>query len=132
MNAFLSTVEEQLWQQGISDLDQGAGLAPSNYFNMDWQPISTAPFDRDLEVAVINYHGTHALAFPVGRILGSWINAKTKSGSRCTRRTGVAGNESPSGASASFWWVARRAWQALLPLRPTNEEAHAVLYRLVL
>ena len=65
-------------QQGISDLDQSAGLAPSNNLNMDWQPISTAPFDRDLEVAVINYHGTHALAFPVRRILGSWINAETK------------------------------------------------------
>lgn len=65
-------------QQGISDLDQSAGLAPSNNLNMDWQPISTAPFDRDLEVAVINYHGTHALAFSVRRILGSWINAETK------------------------------------------------------
>jgi len=65
-------------QQGISDLDQSAGLAPSNNLSMDWQPISTAPFDRDLEVAVINYHGTHALAFRVRRILGSWINAETK------------------------------------------------------
>ncbi len=45
---------------------------------MEWQPISTAAFDRDLEVAVIEYDGTHALAFPVRRILGSWINAETK------------------------------------------------------
>ncbi len=63
---------------GISDLDQGVGFVPSNNFNMEWKPISTAPFDRDLEVAVINYDSTHALAFPVRRILGSWINAETK------------------------------------------------------
>jgi hypothetical protein len=25
---------------------------------MEWQPIATAPFDRDLELAVINYNGT--------------------------------------------------------------------------
>jgi hypothetical protein len=45
---------------------------------MDWQPISTAPFDRDLELAVIGYDGVHTLAFPCRRILGSWINAETK------------------------------------------------------
>jgi hypothetical protein len=43
-----------------------------------WQPISTAPFDRDLELAVINNHGTHALAFPCRRILHGWMNAETK------------------------------------------------------
>ncbi len=51
---------------------------------MEWKPISTAPFDRDLELVVINYDGTriydgtHALVFPARRILGSWINAETK------------------------------------------------------
>ena len=45
---------------------------------MEWQPISTAPFDRDLELAVIDYDGAHALAFPCRRILRSWINAETK------------------------------------------------------
>ena len=44
----------------------------------DWQPIITAPFDRDLELAVINYDGTHALIFPCRRILGGWLNATTK------------------------------------------------------
>jgi hypothetical protein len=45
---------------------------------MDWQPVSTAPFDRDLELAVINYGGTHALAFPCRSILGGWVNAETR------------------------------------------------------
>jgi hypothetical protein len=45
---------------------------------MDWQPVATAPFDRDLEVAVIDYDGAHVLVFPVRRILGSWITAEAK------------------------------------------------------
>ena len=45
---------------------------------MEWQRIVTAPFDRDLELAVIDYDGVHALAFPCRRILGSWMNAETK------------------------------------------------------
>ena len=39
---------------------------------MDWQPISTAPFDRDLELAVFDTAGqVHALMFPCRRILGA-------------------------------------------------------------
>jgi hypothetical protein len=45
---------------------------------MEWQPIATAPFDRDLELAVIDYDGLHTLAFPCRRILGSWMNAEIK------------------------------------------------------
>ena len=44
----------------------------------DWQPISDAPFNRDLELCVINYDGTHALIFPCRRILGGWLKAETK------------------------------------------------------
>ena len=44
---------------------------------MDWQPISTAPFDRDLELAVLSLDGPHALVFPSRRILGGWVNAET-------------------------------------------------------
>jgi hypothetical protein len=40
---------------------------------MEWQPISTAPFDRDLELAVIEGGEPHALIFPCRRILGGWI-----------------------------------------------------------
>jgi hypothetical protein len=46
-------------------------------FSMDWKPISSAPFDCDLELAVIDYDGEHALVFPCRRILGGWIDIKT-------------------------------------------------------
>ena len=29
-----------------------------------WQPISTAPYDRNLELAVIDHGGEHVLVFP--------------------------------------------------------------------
>jgi hypothetical protein len=31
---------------------------------MEWKPISSAPFDRDLELAVIDREGEHPLVFP--------------------------------------------------------------------
>jgi hypothetical protein len=43
-----------------------------------WQPISTAPFDRDLELAVIADGEMHALVFPCRRTSESWIDATTK------------------------------------------------------
>jgi hypothetical protein len=43
-----------------------------------WQPASTAPFDRELQLAVIDSVGTHALVFPCRRTLGGWIKAGTK------------------------------------------------------
>lgn len=43
-----------------------------------WSPISSAPFARDLELAVIDADGPHALVFPCRRILNGWMNADTK------------------------------------------------------
>jgi hypothetical protein len=43
-----------------------------------WQRVSTAPFDRDLELAVIDDDGPHALVFPCRRILGGWMKVETK------------------------------------------------------
>jgi hypothetical protein len=40
-----------------------------------WQIIFTAPFGRDLELAVIDKDGPHALAFPCRRAFDGWINA---------------------------------------------------------
>ena len=41
----------------------------------EWQPVSKAPFDRDIELAVIDFGGPHALVFPCRRILGGWTKA---------------------------------------------------------
>jgi hypothetical protein len=42
-----------------------------------WNPISTAPFGRDLELAVIDRGVPHVLAFACRRALNGWINAGT-------------------------------------------------------
>ena len=38
-----------------------------------WHPVSTAPFDHDLELATIDSNGVHAIAVPRRRILGGWM-----------------------------------------------------------
>jgi hypothetical protein len=43
-----------------------------------WHPISTAPFDRDLELAIIDSNGVRAIAYPCSRVLGGWIKAEIK------------------------------------------------------
>jgi hypothetical protein len=43
-----------------------------------WHPISTAPFDRDLELAVIGTNGVRTIVFHCRRILGGWIKAQIK------------------------------------------------------
>lgn len=47
---------------------------------MDWQPIvKSAPYDRDLELAIVNVDGTvRALEFPCRRTFDGWLNAQTK------------------------------------------------------
>jgi hypothetical protein len=43
-----------------------------------WQPIHSAPFDRDVELAVIDKEGPHPVVFPCRRIPGGWLNAESK------------------------------------------------------
>jgi len=43
-----------------------------------WHPISTAPFDRDLELAIIDSNGVRIITFPRRRVLGGWIKAEIK------------------------------------------------------
>jgi hypothetical protein len=43
-----------------------------------WRSISSAPFDRKLELAVIDKDGTHPLVFPCLRVVGGWIDARTE------------------------------------------------------
>ena len=44
---------------------------------LDWQPISTAPFDRDLQLGVIEKGEIYALIFPCRRVQYQWVNART-------------------------------------------------------
>ena len=48
------------------------------YAAVDWKPISIAPFDRNLELAVIDRDGPHTLVFPCRRILSGWAKVETK------------------------------------------------------
>lgn len=43
-----------------------------------WQPVATAPFDRDLELAVISGDEVHALVFACRRAFHGWIDAETE------------------------------------------------------
>lgn len=40
-----------------------------------WEPISTAPFDRDLELAVADKSDFHALIFRCRRAHQGWVNS---------------------------------------------------------
>jgi hypothetical protein len=52
--------------------------ARPDHFQMQWQAIATAPFDRDLVLAVIDRGGVHALVFPCRRVLHGWIESGTQ------------------------------------------------------
>jgi len=43
-----------------------------------WQEISTAPYDRDLELAVIERDHLHPLIFACRRTTGGWIKVATR------------------------------------------------------
>lgn len=44
-----------------------------------WMRVATAPYDRDLRLAVIDADGVaHALVFPCRRILAGWVRSQTK------------------------------------------------------
>lgn len=44
-------------------------------FDAMWKPIPSAPFGRDLELAVIDEDGEHALVFACRRVKEGWKNA---------------------------------------------------------
>ena len=44
---------------------------------LEWQPISSAPFDRDLELSVIEKAEIYALVFPCRRTQAGWVEPKT-------------------------------------------------------
>ena len=50
-----------------------------DHFTMDWQPIASAPFGRNIELAVIDADEVHVLVFPCRRAFGGWVKADTNS-----------------------------------------------------
>jgi hypothetical protein len=48
-----------------------------NYGGMEWQPITTAPYELDLELAVLDAEGIHTLVFPCRRIPAGWLKSST-------------------------------------------------------
>jgi hypothetical protein len=53
-------------------------MPPTEKTDVRWQSImEAAPFNIDLELAVHDRVGMHALVFPCRRILGGWANATT-------------------------------------------------------
>jgi hypothetical protein len=53
-------------------------IVPSDVLGIEWKPIATVPFDRNLELAFIDHDGVHALVFPCRRVPDGWFNAETK------------------------------------------------------
>jgi hypothetical protein len=43
-----------------------------------WRAAPGAPFDVDLQLAVLDEHGVHALVFPCRRTLDGWIKSDTR------------------------------------------------------
>ena len=66
----------RMMRQQTCDLDQSARMRAPHYLLM-WEDIFGAPFDQDLELAVIDHDGPHALVFPCRRMLGGWTDAET-------------------------------------------------------
>ena len=49
-------------------------MALASHIEDQWQPISTAPFNRDLELAVMIRDDVYVLVFACRRVLGGWLN----------------------------------------------------------
>jgi hypothetical protein len=45
---------------------------------LDWQPIASATFDRDIQVSVIEKGEVHALVVPCQRTQSEWLHASTR------------------------------------------------------
>ena len=61
---------------GLMKIKAGPQELPDRY-KMEWRAIASAPFGRDLELAVIEASGIHALIFPCRRVLRGWVEAET-------------------------------------------------------
>ena len=69
---------------------------------MEWQRINTAPFDRDLELAVIDYDGVHALAFACRASSAAGSKWEQRNGSTFNRPIGGNGRIHANSSGFSF------------------------------
>jgi hypothetical protein len=53
-------------------------VRPATEARNDWQPIATAPLDRNVQVGVTSKSGILAIFFPCRRTESGWINAVVK------------------------------------------------------
>ena len=86
-----------------NDLDQGATRRARQVLAM-WQPASNAPFDCDLELAVIDRDGQHALVFPCRRIPAAGLTLPPGTGWTCDRPLAPLGGQ----ALTLLLWMSTR------------------------
>jgi len=63
------------WQESVQ---KGREEKRLHHEDIYWNPISTVPLNRNVQVAVIDQQGIHQLVFPCVRIADGWLTAKTK------------------------------------------------------
>ena len=57
-----------------SDAAEQQTMTLASHIEDSWQPISTAPFSSELELAVMNGSGAFVLVFACRRMVGGWLN----------------------------------------------------------
>jgi hypothetical protein len=67
---------------------------------MEWKPITTAPPDRDVEIAIIDGNDMHAVACPCRLTERGWVAARSKK---------------------RFYWVRPTHWRDLSPNEKSPE-----------
>ena len=89
-----------------------------------WHSVSTAPFDHDLELAIIDLSGVHAIAVPCRRILGGWM-VETRHTLTCVRAIGLptpnvklpaTANQCPLCANSGHMWYQLAANRTKVPV----------------
>lgn len=79
-HAFSDKIENSNRGAGAeTDIDQSGRTFTSHNLPMEWKSSATAPYDRDLELTIIDSSGIHSLVFPCRRRLDGWINARAES-----------------------------------------------------
>ena len=65
------------WRLSKIDEDQTRKRKVVHHFQIGWQAIASALFDRDLELAVIDAQGPHNARVSLLSCLRGWINVET-------------------------------------------------------